>query len=103
MKTLADLKRTCHLYKWKMLHNSWFKNVAPHMAEYRTVASVQSNGLYLNTCRNGERSKSFLEFPKAKELTIKHDGDVIELVIYREFDNGMPPHQMIYRLEQHIY
>jgi hypothetical protein len=104
MKTLADLKRNCHLYKWRLVHNSWYKEVPPHQSEYRTVNTVSTRGFTLNTCKDGSWTQSHVDFPKAKELYMgTNDDGSINLIITRRMENeATPDHQMVYKLEQHI-
>lgn len=101
MKNLADLKRTCHLYKWKLKYNSWFKDVPAHQSDFRTISEVTRRGFYLNTYQNGELTKSFCDFPKAKELEILQNENGFTIKIKRpdEYAN----HMMVYEIQQYIY
>jgi hypothetical protein len=70
MKTLSDLKKHAHIYEWALVSNSWFKQVPDFQASYRTVTRVQSTKLALKTIKDGVISESWIDFPKASELTI---------------------------------
>jgi hypothetical protein len=69
MKTLSDLKRNAKLYTWKLIYNSWYP-VAPHQSHPRKVARIQGDKFSLQTLHNGKASESWLDWPKAKDLSI---------------------------------
>lgn len=72
MKTLADLKKTAHKYEWALVSNSWYKQVPEFQAAYRKVSRVQSSKLALETIKDGQSMDSWIDFPKASELEIRH-------------------------------
>jgi hypothetical protein len=76
MKTLADLKRDSHKYEWSLTFNSWYASqpVPEYQIAYRKVSRVQSSRLALITIKDGIEKESWMDFPKASELTIRHNG-----------------------------
>jgi hypothetical protein len=107
MKTLADLKKHAHLYDWSLLSNSWYKEVPFFQSQYRTVARVQSSKLSLNTVKDGKLSESWIDLPKASELTMAINDDcTITLIIARVCKGcyGEPDkiHTMVYRLRPNL-
>ena len=103
MKTLADLKRNAHKYQWQLTKNSWYENIPEFQAVPRKVATVQSSKFSLLTIKNGVESESWIDFPKAGELTIQHNGlSVYDITIKRELqsyaDGSIQYHIMKYRL-----
>ena len=72
MKTLSDLKREANNYTWEMYYNSWFGGyLQPGHKFYgkqRKVLKVQSNSLCFEI--EGQKTGSWLDWPKARELTI---------------------------------
>lgn len=75
MKTLADLKRNAANYKWELMHNSWFPN-SNKLKYPRIVTMTDSVKIGLGTVmEDGEVKTSYLEWPKAKELTIVDHGN----------------------------
>lgn len=97
MKTLADLKRTAHLYEWSLVHNSWFKDVPSFQREFRRVTKLQSKSFAIGIVKNGELLDSWQDFPKSSELRIEHNGDLITLTITRDCGDR-PAHVMQYIL-----
>ena len=98
MKTLKDLKQTAHKYTWSLTSNSWYQNVPSRQAEPRRVGRVATQRMTLLTTKNGETQESWLDFPKASELSINHYGlSKYKLTITRPIDNR-EPHVMVYML-----
>ncbi len=98
MKTLKDLKTNAHKFKWALTGNSWSRQIPERQATPRLVKRVQSAKLSLLTIHDGEEHESWLDFPKASELEIKHYGlSVYDLIITRK-DEDRAPHVMQYRL-----
>jgi hypothetical protein len=107
MKTLADLKKHAHLYEWALVSNSWYKEVPEFQAEYRSVARVQSSKLSLNTVKDGQQCESWLDFPKASELTMTINDDCTTTLIIARVCKGFHGepdkiHTMIYRLRPNL-
>ncbi len=112
MKTLADLKRNCVNYEFKLCENSWFKQLPVFQKEYRKVGRVQSNRFTLLTDKNGngELIESWLDFPKASEIQLIPLNDSQYCLIIKqeceqsEYDiehfGKKPPHIMIYELRK---
>ena len=99
MKTLADLKRNADKYEWYLMENSWFKNVAPHLATWRKVGRIESRRLTLLTERDGKTFESWLDFPKAKELEILAQDYGKYILIFKMQCEHNPEHIMIYHLK----
>jgi len=99
MKTLKDLKQTAHKYEWSLISNSWYQNVPSQQAEPRRVGRVATQRMTLLTVKNGENKESWLDFPKASELSISHYGlSTYKLTITKPNDNR-EPHVMVYMLK----
>jgi hypothetical protein len=105
MKTLSDLKKTAHKYEWLLTHNSWYSTPGVASDQWRTVSAVLTNKMSLNTLINGVIKQSWIDFPKASELTIKHLGlNAYELTINRIIkadpwmDRPESVHTMIYKI-----
>lgn len=74
MKTLADIKREANKYEWSLTSNSWYQSVPEFQSAWRKVSRLQSNRLALKTLKDGTESDSWIDFPKASEITIQHNG-----------------------------
>ena len=103
MKTLADLKRNANKYTWALTKNSWYETIPDFQAQPRKVATIQSSKFSLLTLKNGVESESWIDWPKAGELEIKHYGlSVYDITIKRELqsyaDGSKQYHIMKYRL-----
>lgn len=103
MKTLKDLKSNANKFKWSLIKNSWYQSVPDFQKSPRKVGQVLTNKFSLITIKNGVESESWLDFPKAKELSInKFDNGVYEITINKilqEYaDGSIQYHLMIYRL-----
>lgn len=102
MKTLADLKRNADKYLWSVNFNSWFKEIALHQREFRSVAIKQSNSIGFATIIKGENKISWMDWPKASELEIEPINNWFDnsyrVTITRKIENR-PDHVMIYELK----
>lgn len=99
MKTLADLKRNAANYKWSLIVNSWFGEVPEFQQVFRKVGRVRTSDFSLLTNKDGVVKESWINWPKAKELTITQ----LETGNYHvemKFDCGSdrPVHVMAYQL-----
>ena len=111
MKTLADLKKHCTEYLWKLEYNSLYPGVIPvHQKDFRRVTQVKSRAFALYTNVNGLLKDSWIEFPKATEMKItkKQFSNCYELTITRDLDPDVKSfrpmgtkrhHVMIYTLK----
>lgn len=106
MKTLSDLKKHIHIYELSLIHNSWYKSVPEHQTAWRSVARVKSNKFSLNTMKDCLTTESWLDFPKASELTLKIENCEIIMTIKRVIHGGFgvedSTHTMIYKLRPNL-
>ena len=102
MKTLADLKRNANKFQWSLVKNSWFDGIPEHQKAYRDIGTVQTQRFTLLTNKDGELIESWMDWPKANELTIipvvAHGVNMgYEVIINRE-TGAVNTHEMIYFL-----
>lgn len=106
MKTLAELKKQIHLFELSLAHNSWYKTVPEFQQVWRSVARVQSGKFSLNTIKDGKLSESWIDFPKASEMTLTIENCLIYLTIERVIPGGFgvedSTHTMIYKLRPNL-
>jgi len=109
MKTLADLKRNAKNYVWSLKENSWFKQIPQFQRDWRSVSIVQSTKMAFDTNKDGIKTQSWMDFPKASELQIIPLGNDMFTIIIKQVceqtDNDIqhwgkkPDHIMIYELK----
>lgn len=105
MKTLADIKRDAAKYEWSLTANSWYKSVPEFQSAYRRVSRLQGSKFALATIKDGQESDSWIDFPKASEITLRHNGlSSYTLTINRiipgnpNMDRPESVHTMVYQL-----
>jgi hypothetical protein len=103
MKTLSDLKRNCANYNWSLQSNSFYAEVPDHQKSYRRVSCVQSTKFALETRKDEHMVDSWVNFPKASELTITPSGNHFIVTINRALEGNFSipssVHTMIYLLQ----
>lgn len=102
MKTLADLKRNANKFQWSLIKNSWFGAIPEHQLGFRDVGTMKTIEFSLLTNKNGELTDSWIEWPKASELTmhkvIAHGICMGYEVTFTRDTGAVNPHVMIYWL-----
>ncbi len=103
MQTLSDLKKNCANYEWALIENSWSKCVPDFQKCFRKVGRVQSQKFTLLTIKNGVESESWVDFPKASELTIQRNihnlSDSYTIFFTRKCGENQPDHVMCYLIK----
>ena len=109
MKTLADLKRNAHIYEWAMTKNSWYTALESRVTEWREVAETTTKQIGFKTKKvltDGTiiPTTSWLDWPKASELTITQEGCHYVVTINRTIpaDPNMQRKETIHTLQYHL-
>lgn len=102
MKTLADLKRDASKYQWSLIKNSWYDGIPEYQLAFRDVGRVQGSKFSLWTNKDGSLCESWVDFPKASDLTIEavmaHGICMGYEVTFKRHVGKAEPHTMIYWL-----